>query len=142
MHIANPIYDVVFKYLLEDNKVAKLLLSAIIGEQIEELDFSAQERTVEVPRSKKESQPLTVCQFDFSAKVKTENGYKTISIELQKAKYLADLIRFRRYLGLHYQHPDNSYVEVVERIYFLATTKPFKATTKPFKATIKRFRKE
>ena len=24
MHIANPIYDVVFKYMLEDNKVAKM----------------------------------------------------------------------------------------------------------------------
>ena len=31
MHIANPIYDVVFKYMLEDNKTAKLFLSAIIG---------------------------------------------------------------------------------------------------------------
>jgi len=31
MHIANPIYDVAFKYMLEDHKVAKLFLSAIIG---------------------------------------------------------------------------------------------------------------
>jgi len=38
MHIANPIYDVVFKYLLEDNKVAKLFLSAIIGENISDVD--------------------------------------------------------------------------------------------------------
>ena len=37
MHVANPIYDVAFKYLLEDSKVAKLLLSAIIGEEILEL---------------------------------------------------------------------------------------------------------
>ena len=115
MHIANPIYDVVFKYLLDDNKVAKLLLSAIIGEKIEELDFSAQERTVEVSQSTKESPPLTVCRFDFSAKVKTEKGFKTIGIELQKAKFIADLIRFRRYLGLHYQNPDNNYLEVVEQ---------------------------
>ena len=39
MQIANPIYDVVFKYLMEDAKVAKLLISSIIGEEIEELDF-------------------------------------------------------------------------------------------------------
>ena len=78
MHIANPIYDVVFKYLLEDNKVAKLLLSAIIGEKIEELDFSAQEHTVDIERLEKPS--FTVCRFDFSAKVKTEKGFKTIGI--------------------------------------------------------------
>ncbi len=29
VEIANPIYDVVFKYLMRDEKVAKLLLSAI-----------------------------------------------------------------------------------------------------------------
>ena len=36
MLIANPIYDVVFKFLMEDAKIAKLLLSSIIGENIEE----------------------------------------------------------------------------------------------------------
>ena len=113
MHIANPIYDVVFKYLLEDNKVAKLLLSAIIGETITELDFSAQEHTFKIPQPVKESPPLTVCRFDFSAKIKTEEGFKTISIELQKAKFLSDLMRFRRYLGLQYQSSGNTYTCVV-----------------------------
>ena len=115
MHIANPIYDVVFKYLLEDNKVAKLFLSAIIGEHITELDFSAQERTLEIQPPKKEHPPLTVCRFDFSAKIETEAGFKTISIELQKAKFLSDLMRFRRYLGLHYQSSGNTYAGSVQR---------------------------
>ena len=39
MHIANPIYDVVFKYLMDDNKIAKLIISSIISEEIEELVF-------------------------------------------------------------------------------------------------------
>ena len=108
MHIANPIYDVVFKYLLEDNKVAKLLLSAIIGEKIEELDFSAQEHTVDIERPEKPS--FTVCRFDFSAKVKTDKGFKTVGIELQKAKLQSDLMRFRRYLGVQYQKSDNVYL--------------------------------
>jgi membrane-associated HD superfamily phosphohydrolase len=112
MHIANPIYDVVFKYLLEDNKVAKLFLSAIIGEQITELEFSAQEQTVEVQPSR-ENVPITVIRFDFSAKIKTPEGFKTIGIELQKAKFLSDLMRFRRYLGLRYQNSANTYLEVV-----------------------------
>ena len=132
MHIANPIYDVVFKYMLEDNKVAKLFLSAIIGEEIIELEFSAQERTVEMQsikkgkKKQKEKVSLTVCRIDFSAKIKTEAGFKTVIIELQKAKYLADLLRFRRYLGLHYQSPSNTFDSQHEKarqiycIYFLA----------------------
>jgi len=109
MHVANPIYDVVFKYMLEDNKVAKLFLSAIIGEEITELEFSAQERLVEIKKPRNAEIPLTVCRFDFSAKIKTETGFKTVAIELQKAKYSSDLMRFRRYLGLHYQSPNNTY---------------------------------
>jgi len=108
MHIANPIYDVIFKYMLEDNKVAKLFLSAIIGENIEELEFSPQERTVEIPGRTVESSPLTVCRFDFSAKILTEAGFKTVTVELQKAKLQSDLMRFRRYLGVQYQNPDNT----------------------------------
>ena len=125
MHIANPIYDVVFKYMLEDNKVAKLFLSAIIGETIAELDFSAQERTVEIQRRDKENPPLTVCHFDFSAKIETEAGFKTVTIELQKAKLTSDLMRFRRYLGLQYQNSSNTYDGKAEKarqiycIYFL-----------------------
>ena len=109
MHIANPIYDVAFKYMLEDHKVAKLFLSATIGEKITELDFSAQERIVELPPYIADRVPLTVSRLDFSAKIETDTGFKTVVIELQKAKYMTDLMRFRRYLGLHYQNPDNSY---------------------------------
>ena len=36
--IANPIYDTVFKYMMEDNAVAKLVVSSIIGEQVVEFD--------------------------------------------------------------------------------------------------------
>ena len=115
MHIANPIYDVIFKYLLEDNKVAKLLLSAIIGENIEELDFGAQEQTVEIENPDKEKPSFTVCRLDFSAKIKTETGFKTVKIELQKAKLQTDLMRFRRYLGVHYQKSDNTYQVTVEQ---------------------------
>ncbi|MBU0766111.1 MAG: hypothetical protein KJ607_14910 [Bacteroidetes bacterium] len=38
MKIANPIYDVVFKYLMNDNRVAKLLLSSILEKEIVELE--------------------------------------------------------------------------------------------------------
>jgi hypothetical protein len=40
MNIANPVYDSVFKYLLDDNRVAKIFISAIIGEEITDLHFA------------------------------------------------------------------------------------------------------
>ncbi|AEE51875.1 hypothetical protein [Haliscomenobacter hydrossis] len=52
MLVANPIYDVVFKFLLEDAKIAKLLLSSIIGEAIEELAFLPQEFVSDIDKEK------------------------------------------------------------------------------------------
>jgi hypothetical protein len=52
---------------------------------------------------------LTVCRFDFSARIAVPGGYKTVLIELQKAKLASDIMRFHRYLGLHYQNANNAY---------------------------------
>jgi hypothetical protein len=46
MLIANPIYDVVFKYLMEDNKIAKILISKILNEEIIELNAKPQENII------------------------------------------------------------------------------------------------
>ncbi|MDR2119238.1 MAG: hypothetical protein LBP25_06865, partial [Tannerellaceae bacterium] len=123
MHIANPIYDVVFKFMMEDEKVAKCFLSAIIGEEVIELDFTSQERTVRrvSTSSKKEEQEeqeicLTVCHYDFAAKIATAGGgFKTVLIEVQKAKLISDVMRFRRYLGRNYQNPDNTFGEELRK---------------------------
>jgi archaellum component FlaC len=104
--------------MLEDNKVAKLFLSAIIGEEILELDYIQNEVTRENIDEKvtgpiifidEEKKPLKISRFDFAAKIKTETGFKTVTIELQRARYLSDLMRFRRYLGINYQREANSY---------------------------------
>ena len=73
MQIANPIYDVVFKYLMEDAKVAKLLISSIIGEEIVELEFRPQEYTSDIDKSRIEGNvgTLTVYRLDFNARIKT-----------------------------------------------------------------------
>jgi hypothetical protein len=47
MIIANPIYDVVFKYLLEDIEIARDLLSTILGEEVVSLELKAQETASE-----------------------------------------------------------------------------------------------
>jgi len=103
--IANPIYDVVFKYLMEDTEIAKLILSTIINEEIESLDFSPQENTIII-----ENRSLTVYRLDFSAKIRLpDKSYKQVIIEIQKAKYSTDIMRFRRYLGEQYKKSTSVY---------------------------------
>ncbi len=103
MRIANPIYDTVFKYLMEDNQLAKLLLSTMLDEEITALTFRPQERTTEVG-----SRYLTVYRLDFAATVVNAEGeQRQVLIEIQKAKLAADIMRFRRYLGEQYRDPNN-----------------------------------
>ena len=105
--IANPIYDTVFKYMMEDNAVAKLLISSIIGEKVIRLEPKPQEHTSEKEKDKQEFPSLTVYRLDFSAKIKTPGGQKVVIIEMQKAGLPTDIMRFRRYLGEQYTSPYN-----------------------------------
>ena len=117
MEIANPIYDVVFKYMMEDNDVAKLLVSSIIGEEVISLELKPQEHTKE--KSEAQSifpENLTVYHLDFSAKVRTSEGYKVVLIEMQKASVLSDIMRFRGYLGQQYIDEKNCIADKDERI--------------------------
>nr|VFJ93611.1 MAG: PD-(D/E)XK nuclease family transposase [Candidatus Kentron sp. H]VFJ94046.1 MAG: PD-(D/E)XK nuclease family transposase [Candidatus Kentron sp. H]VFK01253.1 MAG: PD-(D/E)XK nuclease family transposase [Candidatus Kentron sp. H] len=98
MRIANPIYDVVFKHLMQDEGIAILILSTILGEEIIDLDLLPQETSVPM-----ENRSFTVYRLDFSAHIKTPDGkVKHVIIEIQKAKFAADIMRFRRYLGAQY----------------------------------------
>jgi len=102
VEIANPIYDVVFKYLMNDEKVAKLLLSAIIGKEVVDLEFRPTEHHFPI------GELLTVMRMDFSARIEDENGHQElVIIELQKAKLSGDILRFRRYLGEQYVNKAN-----------------------------------
>jgi hypothetical protein len=99
--------------MMSDSKVAKTFLSAIIGEKIVELEFTSTEYTlkkgVDKTQIDRTLEQIVVCRFDFAAKIETENGdYKTIIIELQKAKFATDIMRFRRYLGTMYQSAENT----------------------------------
>ncbi|MCL2597470.1 MAG: hypothetical protein FWD66_07405 [Paludibacter sp.] len=129
MEIANPIYDVVFKYMMEDNTVAKLLVSSIIGEDVVSLEPKPQEHTREKDKDKNMGgiPNLTVYRLDFSAKIKLPDGqHKVIIIEMQKADLPTDIMRFRRYLGEQYIDSENRIAEEDEvdamqiyAIYFL-----------------------
>lgn len=115
MEIANPIYDVVFKYLMEDNRVAKLFLSAVTGLEIVALEFLPQELSTEgkevgkKPRKKDiiSALDLSIYRLDFSARVRETDGAETvIIIEIQKSKFANEGMRFRKYLGKQYMNPD------------------------------------
>ncbi|MCX6581116.1 MAG: hypothetical protein NT166_13135 [Candidatus Aminicenantes bacterium] len=102
MLIANPIYDTVFKYLMDNADIAKGIIAAIIGEDIVHLELQAQESHVKVDAR------LTYYHLDFIAKIKQKDGrYKTVLIELQKSNNATDLLRFRRYLGEQYKKEED-----------------------------------
>ncbi|TAG21669.1 MAG: hypothetical protein EAZ32_04550 [Cytophagia bacterium] len=47
MIIANPLYDVVFKYLLEDLEIARELLAIILGQEVLSIEVKPQETIAE-----------------------------------------------------------------------------------------------
>ena len=110
MLIANPIYDVVFNYLLDDEKVARLVLSALLGQEVLELQFRPTE--VQHEAAKPDGTQLLVLRLDFAAAVRMEDGgRKLVLIEIQKARSALDVQRFRRYLGSNYASPENVYLD-------------------------------
>ena len=104
MTIANPIYDIVFKCLIEDLDIAKGLLSTILNVEIIELSFQPQET---ISENAQETKTIRVYRIDFAAIIKQTDGQtKKVLIELQKTKRNTNAIRFRRYLGENYQKED------------------------------------
>ena len=103
MEIANPIYDAVFKFLMEDKKSAALIIGAITGFEIESIEL----RPTEVALDAKGERQWTVYRLDLLAHVRTADGVKAVLIEVQKAKFHTDIERFRRYLGSQYASEEN-----------------------------------
>jgi hypothetical protein len=108
MKIANPIYDAVFKYLMEDNNIAKDILSILLSIKIVSLELRPIEYT------KKFRGKLRVYRIDFKAVIQVENGkLLTVLIEIQKASKEGEggFARFRRYLGDSYATSERILVE-------------------------------
>lgn len=95
--IANPIYDVVFKFLMEDERVAKMLLSALLKKEIVTLQMRQHEYTSVMQNR------ISSFRMDFSAKIKEPDGDEhMVLIELQKTWLATETLRFRQYLGTQY----------------------------------------
>ena len=83
---------------MENNRLAKKVISVILNQEIEELTLSQQETIV--PDQKRQ---FTLFRLDFKAIIVNSKGEKqTVLIELQKSKYITDIIRFKSYLGANY----------------------------------------
>ena len=110
MEVANPIYDAVFKYLLDDEQAARLLVGQIAELDVQSLTVSPQE--VAAPRHggvAPDAPPsLTLFRMDFAARVRTADGRaRQVLVEIQKAKAPTVVERFRRYLGQQYASGTN-----------------------------------
>ena len=102
MIVANPIYDIVFKYLMEDERIARTILSALLKVEV----IAVEIRPHEYSDDNRDS--LSVFRIDFGATIRDEEGKeKLILIELQKTWLDTETLRFRQYLGVHYSNPKN-----------------------------------
>jgi hypothetical protein len=120
MLIANPIYDVVFKRLMENEKVAKFFIGTLLEENIEALEVKPQEfifmkelaqddpqAQQYITQQLRERFSINVQRLDFMATIRTPTGQaRKVLIEIQKARSPVDLMRFRNYLAEQYKKQD------------------------------------
>lgn len=100
--VANPIYDAVFKYLMEDERIARTLLSALLKKKVLQVNTRRHEYTNGTRDN------ISMFRIDFAAQVLQDDGsVKLVLIELQKTWLDTETLRFRQYLGAQYQNPEN-----------------------------------
>ena len=102
MKVANPIYDIVFKYMMEDERIARTILSALLKVEVLAVEIRPHEYSDDTHDN------LSVFRIDFGATIRdAEGNKKLILIELQKTWLETETLRFRQYLGVHYSNPKN-----------------------------------
>lgn len=102
IYVANPIYDSVFKYLMEDERIARTLLSALLKKEV----LHVEQRPHEYSNVAKGD--ISMLRIDFAATVRESDGaQRLILIELQKTWLETETLRFRQYLGAQYSRKSN-----------------------------------
>ena len=132
MRIANPIYDAVFKHLMEDLEIAGGLIGRLLGVKVISLTPLPQEVTDRKAASLATNDwNLRLFRLDFAAEVEWIPGQPhKVLIELQKALAAEAVSRFRNYLGKHYARPPKKSEDLSQKsenlpiiaIYFLGFT--------------------
>ena len=109
--IPNPIYDLIFRYLMEDIESAKIVISTLINENIKKLHLEPTTHTqkkenhtkIEIS-DPKTNENIKMFHLDFTAVVELPDGSEElIMIELQKASEPDDIFRFKRYISKNFQ---------------------------------------
>ena len=109
IQIANPIYDSVFKYMMQNKKVCMILLGALLDRDVVDVEIINNELI------KADLKKFSVLRLDFLAKIQQPDGStEMVSIELQKAEKSTEIVRFRRYLAKLYDKEANQ-TEIVKR---------------------------
>ena len=94
MKIINPLYDNAFKYLMQNEKIAKRVLEVILNQPILELIHCQQERSELNNR-----RSFALFRLNSKAIVLDEQGKRqTVQIDLQKSRLNSELVGFQ--LGL------------------------------------------
>ena len=102
MVVANPIYDTVFKFLMEDERIARTILSALLKRDIIKVEVRPHEY------SNTKAEAISIFRIDFAATIREADGSEQlILIELQKTWLPTETLRFRQYLGVQYESPKN-----------------------------------
>ena len=79
VHVANPIYDSVFKYIMEDERIAKTVLSALLKKEVVHVTVRPHEYANTTRNA------ISMFRIDFAATVVEDDGSEqVILIELQK----------------------------------------------------------
>jgi hypothetical protein len=106
--IANPIYDTVFKKLMENERIAKFFISTLLKENIISIDVRPQEFTYKDKDGKTSGNiGYSIFRIDFMATIETKEGNRQkILIEVQKSWDEEDVMRFRNYLAEQYRKVD------------------------------------
>lgn len=103
VYVANPLYDAVFKYLMEDERIARTILSALLKKKV----VSVKTRRNEYANVTRH-EAISMFRIDFAATVMDEEGApRLMLIELQKTWLPTETLRFRRYLALQYNNEEN-----------------------------------
>ncbi|MDR0729817.1 MAG: hypothetical protein LBF19_06840 [Prevotellaceae bacterium] len=108
--IANPIYNTVFKRLMENQRIAKFFISTILEQPVEDLTMMSQEFSYKLdPTEASEKNEKSgkkgkkggaeyyfMLRLDSMATIRDSEGIpRKILIELRKSWDMPDLIRFR-----------------------------------------------
>ena len=103
VYVANPLYDAVFKYLMEDDRIAKTILSALLKQKVTDVKIRRNEYANTTRR-----EAISMFRIDFAATVLDDKQQPHLMlIELQKTWLPTETLRFRRYLALQYNNEEN-----------------------------------